>query len=459
MIIAYVGSGGKTTTIKRRTKELLEDGFSVLVVTSTHMQKEENTIITHHIQDIQDALKESPYVMAGSDCKDKMGPLPYSVYKEACNLFDFVLIEADGSKRLPIKYPNDTEPVIYENVDEVVIVTGLNALHQPFKDVCHRFELCKDILHVHKDDEVKAEHIQTLLRKGYIEKMNDMEYKIEPTHIDSLYKRVISVLLKENIDVTLVDETWFALKPTLIVCGAGHVSLKLVELAIHLDLHIKVIDDREEFASPSRFPPNVEVIYDSFDHLDNHLVDHGYYVVVTRGHKDDYECVKKILNTSYSYLGMIGSKKKVIKTKSTLLEDGFSKDCIESIHAPIGLDIHAQTPSEIGISILAEIIQVKNQINASSISNELLQTDKKGTLCIVIDKQGSAPRGKGSMMLVGDDFVLDTIGGGEVEALAIEDAKKVHGVFIKEYVLDNERSRELGMICGGTQTILFVSLN
>ncbi|MCF0105408.1 MAG: putative selenium-dependent hydroxylase accessory protein YqeC, partial [Holdemanella sp.] len=453
MIIAYIGSGGKTTAIKKKAQELISMKKKVLIVTSTHMAKEENTLVSVDVKEIKEALLKQDCLMVGSDCDDKIGPVPMDVYYEICPLADYVLIEADGSKRLPIKYPNENEPVIYDNVDEIVLVTGLNAIGKKFKDVCHRYAL------YNKDgnETVKAEHIQELIHI-YKEKLKDKKMTVYPTHVDSLYTRVIGKLLEKNLDVNLVDVNWFEEKPTLFICGAGHVSTSLVEIASHLDFHIKVMDDRKEFADRHRFPSGVEVIYDSFDNLNAYLVNHAYYVVLTRGHKDDYECVKRILATDYTYLGMIGSKKKVIKTLEQLKKDGFEEEKLVSIHAPIGLDIKAQTPSEIGISILAQIIQVKNSKFASSISHELLHTDKNGVLCIVIDKKGSAPRGVGSMMLVGKDFTLDTIGGGEVEARVIEDARALKEDYsIKEYILDNERSRALGMICGGTQKILLLN--
>ena len=155
---------------------------------------------------------------------------------------------------------------------------------------------------------------------------------------------------------------------------------------------------------------------------------------------------------------MIGSKLKVSKQMENLAKEGFGKEVLDSIFAPIGLNINAVTPAEIAVSILAQIIQEKNKKHISSISTKLLECKKPGVLCIIIEKHGSSPRGVGSMMLVCEDEIIDSIGGGAVEYAAIEDAKECSSIMIKEYALNNKDSIRLGMICGGTNKVLFVPL-
>lgn len=200
-----------------------------------------------------------------------------------------------------------------------------------------------------------------------------------------------------------------------------------------------------------------EVICDSFENLKEYLKPNGFYVVTTRGHGDDFLCVKTILQENIAgYLGMIGSKLKVKKTSERLREEGFDEAQIETVHAPIGLAIGAVTPGEIAISILSQIIQMKNQKNVASTSERLLNTREPGMLCIIIEKHGSAPRGTGSMMLVTNDTIIDSIGGGPVEYVVIEDARKHPEFGIRKYHLDTQESQKLGMICGGSNTVLFV---
>ncbi len=274
-----------------------------------------------------------------------------------------------------------------------------------------------------------------------------------------LYQRAYESLDRFGADHNLIQRDWFESQPTLIVCGGGHVSCQIVKIAATLDFRIKVIDDRPEFASKDRFPEADEVICDSFENLKAHLQENAYYVVVSRGHQNDLLCVQTILQHTYKYLGMIGSKIKVKQTFDKLLELGFSSSQIETIHAPIGLAIKAVTPAEIAVSILAEIILEKNSGFVSSVSTELLSSEEKGILCIIVDKKGSTPRNVGSMMLVTKDRSIDSIGGGPIEYEAIQDARQCETVMIKEYYLTNEDSQGLGMICGGSNKVLFVPID
>ena len=279
---------------------------------------------------------------------------------------------------------------------------------------------------------------------------------IHAAHDGSMYQRALAALLEADMDVDLINEAWFAPKPWLILCGAGHVALEIAHLAARLDFRIKVIDDRPEFVDPARFPMAEQVICDSFGNLAQYLEPNAYYAVVTPGHENDVRCVGTIVNSPYRYLGMIGSRGKVAHAFDALTKAGVSQDRLDTIHAPIGLAIGAVTPAEIAVSILAQIIQEKNRISAASASSELLNCPGHGMLCIIIEKKGSAPRGVGSMMLVSEDAVLDTIGGGPVEYAAIQDARTCQNAAIRDYILNNQAGARLGMVCGGSNKVLFL---
>ena len=466
-IIAVVGAGGKTTYIKNKAKEFLAQGKKVFVTTTTHMMKETDTCVSDDADEIIKELLEKKYVMAGRDCGEKIQLLSEETYLKVCEACDVVLVEADGSRHLPVKFPAEHEPVIPENVNEIVIVCGLHGLGKPFKEVVHRLELAKQCLKeeetINDETLIEARHIQKLVTKGYLEPMrnNDPEKKItiEPTHNDTLYQRVVAELIKAEMDASIVKEEWFQTQPDLLICGGGHVSCELVKMAACLDFKVKVMDDREEFANPDRFPLADEVICDSFANLEQYLLKDGYYAVVTRGHKDDLNCVRTILKHPYQYLGMIGSKSKIKTTYENLKKEGVTQKELDTIYAPIGLNIGARTPAEIAVSILGEIIQVKNARSTSFVSRKLANIRERGTLCIIIEKTGSSPRGEGSMMFVTDTATIDTIGGGAVEYAAIEDARANKGsVFIKDYCLSNRTAQNLGMICGGENKVLFVPL-
>ena len=460
MIIAVVGSGGKTTLIKKMAARYRNEGKTVLVTTTTRMFIEEDTLLTDDAVAILRALKKTGYVMAGLPDGEKIKPLSKETFDAVCARADVALVEADGSKCLPLKYPNAAEPVIPENTDEIIVVCGLNAIGQKAKDVCHRLELVKSCLGIDDDTVITPVHIQTLVTDGYLKPLRaaypDAEIRVSPRHDGSLYKRTIAALLEGEQDVSVLQKEWFSPQPRLILCGGGHVSREVAAFAHRLDFSVTVIDDRPEAVTRERFPSAEKRICDSYNNLKNHLEEDACYVVVTPDHKADLQCVSTILPTGYRYLGMIGSRKKVASTMENLKNAGFSQEQISSIFAPIGLPIGAVTPAEIALSIMGQIVREKNKTHAASADKALLETKESGMLCVITEKHGSAPRGVGSMMFVGQDKVLGSIGGGEPEYLAICHAKEQPGFDREEYTLNNTAANGLDMICGGRITVLFI---
>lgn len=142
------------------------------------------------------------------------------------------------------------------------------------------------------------------------------------------------------------------------VFGGGHVSQKLVPALHFVDFRITVCDDRPDFANPSLFPAAENVILHPFDGVIDELniTANDYIVVMTRGHQADYEVLKQALRTPATYIGCIGSRHKVAVTKQRLLEEGFTDADFARVHTPIGLPILAETPEEVAISVVAELI-------------------------------------------------------------------------------------------------------
>ena len=149
----------------------------------------------------------------------------------------------------------------------------------------------------------------------------------------------------------------------LYLFGAGHVSQYISKIAKIADFHITVIDDRREFANSERFPDADAIIvantHDAFCCLD--FTGNEYVVIVTRSHEYDAEILEEVLKQKTRYVGMIGSKRKVKIILDSIKEKGFSDTVLERIHAPIGIPIDAETPQEIAISIVAELVKVKNR--------------------------------------------------------------------------------------------------
>lgn len=463
MVISVVGAGGKTTLIKKLASHYASLGKKVFITTSTHMFIEEDTLLSDDPIVIIEHLHKHQIVMAGVKENNKIKALSYDTYLEVCKHADVVLVEADGSKHLPLKFLKENEPVIYENTDEIIVLYGMHALNQKAKDVVFRLELNDRYYPIQNDQLITAQVLVNIVSKGYVDvlrqKYPDKKITLYGANAKSLYEKVIASLIDANVDITLVKKEWFASEPKLIIMGAGHVSLALVKMASLVGFDIKVIDDRKDLMTTERFEDANELICDSFEHIENYLEDDAYYVVVTREHKDDFKCVKAILNKGkYAYLGMIGSKTKIAKTYDNLYQVGITKQQTDTIFAPIGLNINGRTPAEIAVSILAEIVNEKNKAHISSVSKQLLEVDDDGVLCIIIEKTGSSPRGVGSMMFVGNSYTIDSIGGGAVEHQAIEDSKTIDCVCMKEYSLNDRTKLELGMICGGTNKVLFIPI-
>ncbi|MBI5571130.1 MAG: XdhC family protein [Desulfomonile tiedjei] len=151
---------------------------------------------------------------------------------------------------------------------------------------------------------------------------------------------------------------------TVYLFGAGHVSQQVASLAGLVDFRTVVFDDRSEFANRERFPAadKVEVIPNFDDALDGLALDSdSYVVIVTRGHRHDQTVLQQVLKTDAGYIGMIGSRKKRARLYDSLLSQGFTNRDLERIHSPIGLNIGAETPEEIGVSIVAELIQARSE--------------------------------------------------------------------------------------------------
>lgn len=147
-------------------------------------------------------------------------------------------------------------------------------------------------------------------------------------------------------------------KPQAIVFGGGHISQPLVQVLTLLDFAVSVIDDRPEFANQRRFPGAQRVICESFQKALTELsVDaQTAIIIVTRGHRYDMDCLRAVMHTKPRYLGMIGSKRRIKEIINIMREEGAPADLEARLRAPIGLDINAETPAEIAVSIAAEII-------------------------------------------------------------------------------------------------------
>jgi xanthine dehydrogenase accessory factor len=211
----------------------------------------------------------------------------------------------------------------------------------------------------------QAKDVLTIVDRYLI--LNDGSGHSRFPYPDPVLKRLISKIYGQRSAVLLpVDEQLFLVQHhhwtdgTVYIFGAGHVARQLAGLTKMMNFYTVVLDDRDEFANRRRFTDSDEiVVLKSFeDAFDGRVFDsQSYIVIVTRGHSHDKTVLAQALKTDAGYIGMIGSRRKRNIIYQKLLDDNFSQADIDRVHSPIGLDIRAETPEEIAVSIVAELIQ------------------------------------------------------------------------------------------------------
>lgn len=151
----------------------------------------------------------------------------------------------------------------------------------------------------------------------------------------------------------------------LLILGAGHIALPLATMAKIVGYEVSVVDDRPSFANTSRFPTADAVICNDFERaIDGIIINpQTFVVIITRGHRYDKVCLRKVINQTASYIGMIGSRKRIKALIADLEEEGVSSELLQNLYSPIGLKIGAETPEELAVSILGELIKVQRELD------------------------------------------------------------------------------------------------
>jgi len=190
---------------------------------------------------------------------------------------------------------------------------------------------------------------------GFINKISQMNRQ----ELEPLCQTRDSALTELDIGSTLVFSEAVRPDDILYLFGAGHVSTCIAPLAKLVGFRVVVMDDRKEFANKDRFPGADEIITLPFSKVFEHITvtDLSYLVIVTRGHISDKDVLQGALQKSNGYIGMIGSRRKRDLIYRSLIEEGFSEERLKAVHSPIGLEIGAETPEEIAVSIVGELIQ------------------------------------------------------------------------------------------------------
>lgn len=267
-------------------------------------------------------------------------------------------------------------------------------------------------------------------------------------------------------------------KKKLVICGGGHVSMPIIRIGLMLGFSVTVLEDRPKFADNARREGATRVICDTFENALEQIKgdEDTYFVIVTRGHRYDQICLQNIVKKKHAYIGMMGSKRRVIRVKEAIIENGGDAGIVNRVHTPIGLNIGAETPEEIAVAVMGEIIQTKNSRKRNGgYPEELLEKitgappeggDGKEdvrdcrALATIIARRGSAPRAVGTKMLIlSDGNTVGTIGGGCAEAAVQGEAIRMirSGRTQPElYHVDmsGADAEEEGMACGGEIDVL-----
>ena len=259
----------------------------------------------------------------------------------------------------------------------------------------------------------------------------------------------------------------------LILLGGGHVSLALSRYAADLEFNVTAVDDRPSFANAVRFPEAGMVICDAFPKAIHMLAitKYDFVCVVTRGHRHDAICLRALFSGEMPrYLGLIGSRRRTTELFALLEEEGVDRDKIARVHTPIGLPIGAETPKEIAISILAELISMRSsrqQVREAErlalashepeLLNYLLDAKEPCALAVVVEKAGSTPVPTGAVMAVNQfGGIVGTVGGGcgehEIVNYALETLRTGQPRLVT-LDMSNDVAEEEGMVCGGNMRV------
>lgn len=218
-------------------------------------------------------------------------------------------------------------------------------------------------------------YTEALLSPAFIRKLNENCKKL----LIKKQSGTISFQWNEGIVECFIE--FFPVPVRLIVAGAGHVCEPVVEMGKMLGFFVTVIDDRTEFANRKRFPNSDQVICQSYFQFfkEVEITSETYILLLTRGHKYDVLSLKELLRREKkpAYIGMIGSRRRISGVFEELRQD-FPDESFDHIYTPVGLDIGAETPSEIAVSIMAEILKLKNQKSGSSLSKNIKKYAKLG---------------------------------------------------------------------------------
>lgn len=214
-IITLVGAGGKTSTIFELGKEFSNLNKKTIITTTTHMGFDKDFILVEEDRDIkrvENILKENNLVKIGKkENEHKVKSLDFDILKKIIELGDFILIEGDGSKNLPLKAPKDNEPVIIKKTNLVIGVMGFDSINKKIKNICHRPELVSKLLEKDLDEIIDYKDLVKIAQhENGLKKDVNCKYKVIINKVDKdedlkLCKNIANLCEKSNIDVVFTS--------------------------------------------------------------------------------------------------------------------------------------------------------------------------------------------------------------------------------------------------------------
>ncbi|MGD2097517.1 MAG: XdhC/CoxI family protein [Desulfobacterales bacterium] len=206
-------------------------------------------------------------------------------------------------------------------------------------------------------------------RKAIVRFDKAIEGSFGSAQLDASLRRLAQQALKENKSTVVEIEAGCSVflnilsaDTQLVICGAGHIALPLTQFSQKLGFQVTVIDDRSDFANRTRFP-GCTIIAEDFTVALRGMTfgPASYVVVITRGHEHDVDCLMEILKKETAYVGLIGSRRRVRFVLEILAEKGISRTRLKDVFTPIGLPIGAESPEEIALSVVSELVCVRRK--------------------------------------------------------------------------------------------------
>lgn len=282
--------------------------------------------------------------------------------------------------------------------------------------------------------------------------------------------------INDGEDLILVES--FGKRKHLVICGAGHVALALIKMAKIVGFQVTSLEDRMYFSNMAKEAGADQVICNSFDQGLREVTstEDTCFVIMTRGHRFDEMCLREIFQKPYAYIGMMGSKGRALNVRHDMEREGIGPEKLAALHAPIGMEIGAQTPAEIAVSVMSELINFLRSNDRAiddgieSVIQGAIDPTQEGVgkvMATIVSKRGATPRTVGTKMMVfGTGRITGTIGGGCAEADVITQARAmiqeerekgsaaVASRIVNVDLTGAQGFEEDAMHCGGIQDVL-----